>query len=63
MKKPLTRLWEIIPGAATWGTFVVMILLAIFNPTALAITVLVFATYWLVRIFIITYFLVFGFIR
>ena len=63
MKKPLTRLWEIIPGAATWGTFLILILLAIFNPTVLAITVLIFAIYWLVRIFIITYFLILGFIR
>ncbi|MEX1123839.1 MAG: glycosyltransferase family 2 protein [Patescibacteria group bacterium] len=63
MKKSLVRLWEIIPGLATWGTFAIMIILAIYNPVALAVFVLFYAVYWLVRIFIITYFLLFGFIR
>ncbi|MEX1051825.1 MAG: hypothetical protein WEC83_00335 [Patescibacteria group bacterium] len=62
MKRFLVRLWEIIPGLATWGTFVVLITLAFVNPAALTIVVLLFAIYWLVRVFIITYFLVYGFV-
>jgi len=62
MKRKLTRLWGIIPGIATWGTFVTLVVLAIVNPFALSMVVILFAIYWLVRIFIITYFLVYGYI-
>ena len=62
MKKFSTRVWEIIPGLATWLTFIGLIFLAVVNPRLLTLIVLFFAIYWLVRIFIITYFLVFGFV-
>lgn len=63
MARSLVRLWEIIPGLATWSTFAILIILAIINPQLLTLIVLLFAIYWLVRVFIITYFLVGGFLR
>lgn len=45
----IKRLLEIIPGAASWGIIVFFILLAIFNPVACAVLIIIFDFYWIIR--------------
>lgn len=59
----LTRLWEILPGALSWVTIVGLLILAKFAPKIVATFVLFFAVYWLIRIVIMTSFLVAGYFR
>lgn len=63
MRPSLTRLWEILPGLMTWVTLIGLFSLAIWQPTTLALIVLIYAIYWLIRVFIITGHLMIGFIR
>lgn len=48
------RLWEILPGLITWITIVTLLYLAAFKPTALIVLVIIYTTYWLIKILIIT---------
>jgi hypothetical protein len=59
----LNRVWSILPGVLTWGTIIGLLLLTFTNPPALVIAVLLYAVYWLIKIFIMTGFLVAGFLR
>ncbi len=43
------RIFEIIPGALTWGTFALIILLSIFKPVWAAIFIIAFDLYWLLK--------------
>lgn len=63
MKTISVRLWEILPGLLSWLTIIGLLYAAIFLPTTLALIVLVYAIYWLVRVFIITGHLAVGFFR
>lgn len=64
MKKTFPeRLFEIIPGVLTWGTLIGLVYLVIWAPLTLAIIVLIYAIYWLLRVFIMTGHLIVGFWR
>ncbi len=43
------RLLEMLPGVLAWGTLVVMILASKFLPTPVAIFIILFDTYWLLK--------------
>jgi hypothetical protein len=58
-----SRVWEIIPGLLTWTTLTGLILLAVFNPSVLTMLVLLYAIYWLIKVFLITGYLLAGFAR
>jgi len=63
MKPFRVRLWEIIPGLLTWLTIILLFVFSFTAPYAVATIVMIYAIYWLIRIFIMTSFLVAGFIR
>ncbi len=50
------RLWEIIPGALVWGTFVLAVALSLLAPTWAVVLIIVFDLYWLFRV---VYFVIF----
>lgn len=43
------RFFEIIPGALTWLTFILMILLSWFTPAFVAVFIILFDIYWLLK--------------
>ncbi|MGB4520754.1 MAG: glycosyltransferase family 2 protein [Candidatus Omnitrophota bacterium] len=45
----LRRTLEIIPGAASWGIILCLILLALWQPVSCAIIIIVFDFYWIIR--------------
>jgi len=49
-EKRLQRALEILPGALTWGTFIALAILAFVSPWAMAIFVILFCLYWLLRV-------------
>jgi len=57
----MRRFWEIVPGLATWTTIIGLLVLAFINSHALAVIILVYAIFWLVKIFIMTGYLVVGY--
>lgn len=57
------RAWEIIPGLTTWVTIVGLLLLVRISPHFVATFVLLYAVYWVVRIIIMTSYLIAGFFR
>lgn len=57
------RILEILPGAATWITILGLFFAAYAWPQAVATFVLFFAIYWLVRIIIMTSYLIAGYVR
>lgn len=59
----LKRFWEILPGAFTWFTILGLLFLAYRAPKFVATFVLMFAVYWLVRIIIMTSYLIAGYFR
>lgn len=64
MNKPFAeRLWEILPGLFTWVTLIGLVVGALYWPQILATIVLVYAIYWLLRVFIMTGNLIAGFWR
>jgi len=52
------RFFEILPGATSWGIIILLILLAVFNPVACAICIIVFDFYWIIRSLYLTTLLV-----
>jgi cellulose synthase/poly-beta-1,6-N-acetylglucosamine synthase-like glycosyltransferase len=50
----LKRLLEIIPGAFSWGIIIFLILLAVVNPVACAVIIIVFDFYWIIRTLYLT---------
>ncbi|MEK7170894.1 MAG: glycosyltransferase family 2 protein [Patescibacteria group bacterium] len=59
----IKRLWEIIPGLATWVTILGLLTLSFVSPRFVATFVLLFAIYWVVRIIIMTNYLLAGYRR
>lgn len=59
----LRRVWEIVPGLTTWVTILGLLILVRFSPRFVATFVLLFAIYWVVRIIIMTSFLLAGYVR
>jgi len=58
----LTRFFEILPGATSWLTMFVLFGFAMFLPKALAVFMIFFITMWLVRVFLMSYRLIIGYI-
>jgi len=58
-----SRFWEVVPGILTWGTIIGLLLLAVFSPFTLTVIVLIYVIYWLIKVFIMTGFLLAGFLR
>ncbi|MCU0652325.1 MAG: glycosyltransferase family 2 protein [Candidatus Omnitrophica bacterium] len=50
----IKRLLEILPGAISWGTLTLLIALAIWQPLACAIFVIIFEFYWIIRTLYLT---------
>lgn len=48
-KKRAKRLLAIIPGGISWGIIVFFALLAVFNPAACAVLIIIFDFYWIIR--------------
>jgi cellulose synthase/poly-beta-1,6-N-acetylglucosamine synthase-like glycosyltransferase len=59
----LERLFEIVPGAASWATLLGMLLLALWRPFAAAVLIIAFDLYWLLRLLYMTVFLVLSYVR
>ena len=57
------RLFEIIPGLLTWTTLVGLFILAFIKPIWVAIFVITFDLYWVIRISYLTFLLVFAYRR
>ena len=57
------RLFEIIPGLLTWTTLGGLFILAFFRPLWVAIFVITFDLYWVIRISYLTFLLVFAYRR
>lgn len=55
------RLFDILPGAIVWVVLLMPITLAIFAPRTLAIVMIFFLSYWLVRTFFMSYHLIEGY--
>jgi len=58
----LERFFEILPGACAWGAMVVLFLLAIFLPKVLAVLMIFYVVFWLLRVFFMSYRLILGYI-
>lgn len=66
MSRPRNRLYrffEILPAFAVWGTFLIAIILAIFEPLAALVVIIVFDTYWVFRVSYFVVYLVISWIR
>ncbi len=48
--KKIYRLFEMIPGSLSWGTFIFLIILSIFKPVWAAFFIIVFDVYWLLLV-------------
>ena len=57
------RLFEIIPGFLTWATLGSLFILAFIRPLWVAIFVITFDLYWVIRICYLTFLLVFAYRR
>ncbi len=57
------RAWEIIPGFVSWGTIFLLFILSFTRPMLVAIIVMIYAIYWLLRIFLMTGYLIVGYRR
>ncbi|MEI6863621.1 MAG: hypothetical protein WCK38_04385, partial [Candidatus Omnitrophota bacterium] len=57
------RLFEIIPGALTWGTILGLFTFAFIKPVWVAIFVIVFDLFWMIRMMYLTTLLVFAYRR
>lgn len=57
------RLFEIIPGFLTWATLISLFVLAFIKPVCVAVFVIVFDLYWVIRISYLTLLLLFAYRR
>lgn len=58
-----TRLFEILPGSIAWFIVLFPIILSIWAPRALAVFMIFFLSYWLIRTIIMSYRMVIGYIK
>ena len=56
----LQRIFEIIPGAIVWFTFIFFVLLSIFNPLLAALLIIAYDLYWVMRAAYLTILLIIG---
>ncbi len=59
----LQRALEMLPGISTWTFLIVSFVLAFTLPAAIALFIIVFDIYWLVKVYYITAFMVIGYRR
>src|SRR3989344_6026440 len=57
----MQRIFEIIPGALTWLTLILMVLLAWLMPTQAAIFIIAFDLLWLIRLLYLHFYLRYSF--
>jgi len=57
------RFFEAIPGMLVWGTFVICILLAFFQPLAMIYFIILFDIYWVLKVINFSFYLVVAWIR
>ena len=57
------RLFEILPGTASWAVLIGMVGLSFWRPILAAVAVIAFDLYWLFRLFYMTLFLVLSYLR
>ncbi len=62
-KAGFRRLWQILPGLTTWLTLISLAVLTFINPPVVTLIILVYAIYWLIRVVIMAFFLIYGYIR
>lgn len=62
-EKRRQRFFEVLPGLTTWSFLVLSVVLALKSPFILAIFILIFDIYWLVKVFYITTFMLLGYRR
>ena len=55
-ERRVQRFFEVIPGAMTWSTFVLMIGISFFFPVVAAIGIIVFDVFFILKIIFITYY-------
>lgn len=54
-------LWEKLPGILTWSSFILPIIVSLFYPAVVASLIIVYALYWLVKSFKMSYALIIGY--
>ncbi|MBI3999940.1 MAG: hypothetical protein HY351_04925, partial [Candidatus Omnitrophica bacterium] len=59
----LERLFEILPGLASWTILLGISVVAFWNPILAAVLIIAFDFYWLLRLFYMTLFLVLAYLR
>lgn len=59
-KHSTVRFFEILPGAATWSTIILPVVLAIYAPTIVAYFIIAFDLYWLMKSFRMSFALLMG---
>ena len=57
------RFWEILPGASLWFTFFALVFLSWQRPLFVAIFILLYDFYWLLKIFYLSFHLRFSFLK
>ncbi|MCX5711392.1 MAG: glycosyltransferase family 2 protein, partial [Candidatus Omnitrophica bacterium] len=57
-EKRLKRIFEIMPGALSWGIIITFIIIAFVNPVICAILIIIFDFYWIIRTAYLTILLV-----
>jgi cellulose synthase/poly-beta-1,6-N-acetylglucosamine synthase-like glycosyltransferase len=62
-ERKLQRALEMLPAIITWTFLVVSFALSFLLPAAIAIFIIIFDIYWLVKVFYITAFMIFGYRR
>lgn len=60
---PYRRIFEVLPGLLAWILILMPIFLAFLSPKAFAIYMIVFISYWLVKTYVMSYRLVWGFVN
>src|SRR6266511_2456472 len=55
------RLFEILPGAIVWFLLLSPLVLSIVNPKALAIVMIFYLSFWLVKVFFMSYRMIIGY--
>ena len=61
--RTLERVFEMVPGAASWTILLGMLLLACWKPFVAAILIMAFDVYWLLRLLYMTLFLALSYLR
>src|SRR5687768_9982636 len=57
------RLFEILPGALTWLTFTLPLILAFIAPKWVSIFIMIYGLYWFMRTMTMSYHLILGYRR